>query len=278
MQIEKVLIGTLEFDCRVQGDQKNDLVILLHGFPETSIMWSRLMIKLSSLGFYCIAPDMRGYSKNACPKGVQHYTIEKLSQDILDIADSFNKKKFHLIGHDWGAAIGWSIVYNHADRIISWTGLSVPHNRAFGKAIKTDKAQRKKSRYIKWFLLPYLPEMMLRRNDYAILRKLWKHSTKEENEHYLAVFGRKESLTAALNYYRANIGKLKSKTIGDIQTPTLFIWGKNDPAVGEVAVRGNQKYMKGEYTFLELEAGHWLIQTKYAEIETAIASFVSLEK
>ena len=75
-------------------------------------MWTGLMDYLATQGFYCIAPDMRGYSKGACPKGVNNYSMDKLSSDILNIANALGIPKFHLIAHDWGAAIGWNIVYN----------------------------------------------------------------------------------------------------------------------------------------------------------------------
>ena len=270
MKTTKINTGELEFDCRVSGKQENELVILLHGFPETSFMWIGLMEKLSALGFYCIAPNMRGYSQNACPKGVKHYNIENLTLDILNIADALNKTKFHLIGHDWGAGIGWNAVYRHPERIISWTALSIPHPRAFGKAYKTDKEQKKKSRYISWFLLPVLPEFMLRKDDFKKFKRLWKNSSPEEVNDYLSVFRRKHTLSAALNYYRANLGRGKRKPVGDITRPTLFIWGKKDLAVGRMAAEYNHKYIKGDYTYLELDGGHWLIQTNYKEVETTV--------
>ena len=133
-----------------------------------------------------------------------------------------------------------------------------------------DKEQSKKSRYIGWFLFPLVPEFMLRKNDFERFRKLWKHSSSEELNNYLSVFRRKYSLTAALNYYRANLGRRKVQTIGEITSPTLFIWGKNDLAIGRAAAENNHKYMKGDYTFLELDGGHWLIQTNYIEVETAV--------
>lgn len=78
-----------------------------------------------------------------------------------------------------------------------------------------------------------------------------------------------------LNYYRANNSLAKRAgselILGDINVPTLFIWGNKDVAIGPVAVSNGHKYMKGEYKFLELEAGHWLIQTNYAEIKDAIS-------
>lgn len=277
-RIKQIKVGDLEFDCRVSGDEKNELIILLHGFPETSFMWINLMDKLSAMGYYCLAPDMRGYSQHACPKGVKNYTVKELSEDILNMVDAIQVNKFHLIAHDWGAAIGWNIVYQHPDRIISWTALSVPHSRALGKAIKTDKEQKRKSRYIGWFLVPIIPEIIIRKNNFEKFRKLWKHSSAEELNNYLTVFGRKQALTAALNYYRANFRGGKRQAIGEIRTPTLFIWGKYDLAIGTAAVEYNHKYMKGDYTFLAIEGGHWLIQTNYPEVEKAVVEHVTKYK
>ena len=266
----KLRVGALEFDCRVSGNPENELVVFLHGFPETSFMWKKVMEKISSIGFYCIAPNLRGYSQNACPKGAKNYKVMQLREDILGIASALNKDKFHLVGHDWGAAIGWGITFYHPDKILSWSALSVPHTRAFSKAFKIDKDQRKRSGYIKWFLLPFVPELMIRRNDFKVFRNLWKHSSEEERADYLSVFRRREALTAALNYYRANIGRGKAERVGDINAPTLFIWGRKDKAIGLFAAENNQRYMKGPYTFLDLDGGHWLIQTNYNEVEAAL--------
>ncbi len=268
-ELKRISIGELEFDYWVAGEKSDELIILLHGFPETSIIWTRLMNKLATVGFYCVAPDMRGYSKGACPKGVKNYSIEKLSTDILNIADALGKDKLHLIAHDWGAAIGWNIVYNNPKKIISWTALSTPHNCAYIEAFKTDKVQKKKSRYAKFILLPIIPEIIMRRNDFKWLRRVWKNSSPEEVDYHLTVFKRKSSLTGALNYYRANL-RDEGHSIGHIETPTLYVWGKKDTAIGETAAKGTEKYMKGDFTFLELVGGHWLIQTNYTEVESAI--------
>lgn len=275
MQVRKIRAGAFEFDCRVSGTEGNETVLLLHGFPETSHMWIPLMEKLSAMGYYCVAPNMRGYSESACPKGIKKYTTEHLKQDILNLADVVQAHTFHLIAHDWGAIIGWHLAYHHPDRIRTWTALSVPHLKGFAKALKTDPVQKKKSRYIGWFLVPILPEMMLRKKDFAKFRRLWKHSSPEELHDYLTVFRRKKTLTAALNYYRANLGKRRPPPIGDISTPTLFIWGNRDLAIGKTAAENNHKYMKGAYTYLEVDGGHWLMQTNYADVERAVIKHLS---
>jgi len=269
-ELKTISIGEFEFDYQVAGEENSELVILLHGFPETSIIWSDLMDKLASQGFYCVAPNMRGYSKGASPKGVNNYTMDKLSADILAITGTLGKNQFHLVAHDWGALIGWNIVYHHPERIISWTAMSTPHNSAFLEALKSDPVQKKKSRYVRFILLPIIPEILIRRNDFKMFRKIWKNSSTKEIEYHLSVFRKKVSLTGALNYYRANFKSRKNLQIGDIKTPTLYIWGRKDNALGEIAAKGTAQYMKGDFTFLELLGGHWLIQTNYFEVESAI--------
>lgn len=274
----KVKIDDLIFDCRTDGDKENELVIFLHGWPETSYMWKKLMSHFSEKGFYCVAPNLRGYSKDACPKGKKHYSLDKLAKDILGISKFLNTQKFHLVGHDWGAIIGWKIVHDYQDRILSWTGISVPHYQAFGKAIVMDTEQRKMSQYVKNFQLPYLPEEGIRKDDFKILRKLWKNSEPNQIDNYLKVFRNPKQLTASINYYRSNYTLLKKaakdKILGDINVPTLFIWGKKDIAIGSYAVNESHQYMKSDYEFIELDSGHWLIQTNYTELENAITKHI----
>ncbi len=265
----QISVDSLRFDCLVAGDSTNPAVILLHGFPESSYMWRRLMDELATQGYYCIAPDLRGYSPLATPSGKMEYSIDKLSNDVLGLADTL-PGKFHLIGHDWGAAIGWDIAFHNPHRLISYTALSVPHHRAFGRALHIDAEQRRKSRYMLFFLLPFLPEIMIQWNDFAYFRKLWKEADEAELAHNLEIFRRKKSLTAALNYYRANKKALKTRKIGEIQVPSLLIWGNKDIAIGKTAALSNEKYMPEAYEFVEIEGGHWLIQSNYPEVRVAI--------
>lgn len=278
----EVKIDNFIFDCRTDGDKENELVIFLHGWPETSYMWKKLMSSFSENGFYCVAPNLRGYSKNACPKGKKHYRLNKLAKDILDISKFLNKPKFHLVGHDWGAVIGWKVVHDYQDRILSWTGISVPHLQAFGKAIVVDGEQREMSQYIKNFQLPYLPEKRIRKDDFKILKRLWKNSESNEIDDYLEVFRNPKQMTASINYYRSNYKLLKkaarTQILGDINVPTLFIWGNKDIAIGSYSVREGHQYMKSDYEFIELDSGHWLIQTNYHELKEAISRHVDRNK
>ncbi len=278
----KIKVDHLTFDCRIAGDTENELVIFLHGWPETSHMWKKLMSSLSKKGYFCVAPNLRGYSKNASPEGIEQYRLDKLADDVLGIVSAFNKSSFHLVGHDWGAVIGWKLTHDHRDKILSWTGISVPHPQAFGKALATDEEQIKMSQYVKNFQLPDLPEKQLSNNDFKVLRNLWENSEAEEIDDYLTVFRDPKRLTASLNYYRSNYELLtnavENKILGDIHVPTLFIWGKKDMAIGAFSVAESHQYMKNDYEFLALDSGHWLIQTNYQELEAAITNHISRNK
>lgn len=271
---KRININQLEFDCLISGNEDHELVILLHGFPESSYVFRNMIEDLASQGYYCIAPNMRGYSSNARPKRKRNYEIKYLVSDVLELAKSVNKERFHLIGHDWGSAIGWQVVHDYPELIISWTGISVPHPQSFFEAILNDPDQKKKSKYIRLFQLPFLPELKIKSKNFKLLRDLWNEQSDDEIENYISILKEPGALTAMLNYYRAGYKVIKrartEKIMGDINTPTLFIWGNRDVAVGRIAVDGSHKFIKGDYTFLALNGGHWLIQTHYTEVKKAL--------
>jgi len=270
-----VSVDKFTFSCRVSGmENDGEAVILLHGFPETSRMYYDLIPVLVSEGYKVVAPDQRGYSPGARPSKISDYSIDKLSQDVLNIADAFQFENFHLIGHDWGSAVGWVTVAFHSERVISWTALSVPHLDAFFKAMNNNPEQQRKSQYIKFFKKPILPEFYFSIFGYKYLRDIWRKSSKEEIEKYLEVFKQKGALKSSLNWYRANM-KNDDKSIGDIAAPTLIIYGLKDMAIGEKSVDESVKYLKGYYKIEKLETGHWLIQESFEAVSKSIINHLT---
>ena len=265
-----VKVNDLTFTCRVSGlENTGDAVILLHGFPETSRMYYDLIPVLVSEGYKVVAPDQRGYSQGARPPKISDYSIDKLSQDVIDIADAFQFEKFHLVGHDWGSAVGWVTVAFHSDRVISWTALSVPHLDAFFEAMNNNPEQQRKSQYINFFKKPILPELYFKIFGYTYLKNIWRKSSQLEIEKYLEVFKQRGALKASLNWYRENM-KDENKMIGNIDTPTLIIYGLKDMAIGEKSVDESVKYLKGYYKIEKLETGHWLIQESFEAVSNSI--------
>ena len=260
----------LIFTCRV-GGMKNtgETVILLHGFPETSRMWYDLIKVLSSSNYRVVAPDQRGYSQGARPLKVSDYKVNKLTQDVVNLADAFKANRFHLIGHDWGAAVGWALSSMCKDRIITYSALSVPHLDAFSDAISNDEIQKKKSYYIKLFRIRFLPELYFKTLNYYNLKTVWRSSNKKEIKIYLSVFSQKNALKAALHWYRAT--NLKStRKIGNIFVPVLMIYGKRDIAIGEKAINETINYIKAPYTVKKINSSHWLVQDSFDLVSSNI--------
>ena len=260
--IREIAANGFTFRCREAGTA-GEPVILLHGFPETSHMWLPLLDALDEAGYRALAPDQRGYSPGARPEGADAYAYPNLVADVMALADAAGFDTFHLIGHDHGAGVGWTAVYTHPDRIRSWTALSVPHIAAFGEAIRNDADQQQRSQYIGFFQQPGAAEATFSENDFAALRGIWSASSPEEKEEYLSVFREPGALTAALNWYRGSLrteGRDATAEVGAVSTPTLMIWGNRDQAIGRRANEEAAKFMSGPYRFVELDAGHWLIQ------------------
>jgi pimeloyl-ACP methyl ester carboxylesterase len=264
----------LTFRCQEAGPEGGEPIVLLHGFPETSHMWVELLPALAEAGYRCLAPDQRGYSPAARPDNVEAYLTDNLVADTAALAEAAGfREKYHLIGHDWGAGVGWRFVGTRPEKLASWTALSIPHPASYGRAFAEDPDQQEKSQYILFFQQPGAAEEMLLANDAAALKAVWDKSSPEEVEEYVRVLTAPGALTAALNWYRANFGGGAldpSANQFEVTVPTLTIWGNQDQAVGRATTLHHNDYIKGPNRWLELDAGHWLIQEKFETVRDEI--------
>ena len=256
--------GDYTYDVRRAGDG-DEIVILLHGFPETSHMWLPLLEHLAAEGYTALAPDLRGYSPGARPAEAEHYSHSAMAVDILAMADALGRERFHLVGHDHGAGLGWYIAGRHADRLMSWTALSVPHVDAFLQAIATNAEQRQRSGYMQFFRQVGTAEAALAADDFAAMRNIWTESPPEQVDEYLRVLRQPGALTGALNWYRGGFAE-ERQPVGQVSVPTLLIWGNQDQAIGRPGVTATPPLMDGPYRLVELDAGHWLIQEAEADV------------
>ncbi len=276
----EISVGPMTFQALEMGvqDATGEAVIFLHGFPESSDIWRSSMQVMAAKGYYCLAPDQRGYSPKARPKDKDAYRIELLVQDVIDIADAKGIDKFHLVGHDWGSAVGWALAHAHPDRVQSWVAMSVPHIKAFGEAIKNDKRQAKKSKYMKYFQWKISERLLKRRNFKLMREEMWMHSDDRQLEHYLDLYKQEGMLRASLNWYRANYKALKKHPekmpIDKILVPTVLIWGNEDVAVDRVGVEATDAYMDAPYELRELNVGHWLMQEAGSEVNGIILKHI----
>jgi pimeloyl-ACP methyl ester carboxylesterase len=247
---------------------------MLHGFPETSAMWTPLIELLADQGYRVIAFDQRGYSPGARPRGAESYAIPHLVDDVFAVAQAAGMAQFHLIGHDWGAAVGWAAVMGRPDSLYSWTSLSIPHIAAFSAALANDADQRKRSSYMLLFRTPLLPEALFTFNNLDLMKKaMYGEMSDAQRAEYVATFSEPGALTAALNWYRAPAG-FDVAPAPKVRIPVLFIWGNRDPAVGRAAVEGQKQFIEGPLEFHEINAGHWLMEEATDQVDSTILTFL----
>ena len=268
------------FRARVAGLQGDGTaLLLLHGFPETSIMWEELIASASAAGHRVVAFDQRGYSPGARPDGIESYQVPELVADAFAVADAVGFGRFHLVGHDWGAIIGWLVAAQDRDRVLSYAALSIPHPGAVAQA----NAESGTPFYVRIFRTPGLAETLFTARGLAVMqRALYSTMPRSHREEYLAVFSEPGALRAALNWYRAMSPTSRSLAeIGmKIAQPVLYLFGNADlPTYVRPEVRALQaNFLTGPFESIELGAGHWLIQEKPKEVVEAVLDHVgSLE-
>lgn len=272
----------LRFRTMVDGPPAGDMFILLHGFPEGAESWTRQLDALAKAGHLVVAPDLRGYGLSDAPEGVENYAIDHLVDDVAGIIKAFGKSEAHVAGHDWGALVAWFFAGRHPEMTKTLTALSVAHPAALAEASRVDTDQRDRSRYVALFLQEGKAEHVLADEDNRRLRAMFALGPNPDAvphsvvDHFVRSLSRPGRLTAALNFYRANLGAGGGAWAAltqelKIATPTALIWGDQDPALGRRAVEATAGYVEGPYRLQVLEgAGHWLQFERPDEVSKAL--------
>jgi pimeloyl-ACP methyl ester carboxylesterase len=260
----------LRFRTMVDGPADGEMVLLLHGFPEGAESWTKQVDALAKVGCLAVAPDLRGYGLTDAPAGTEPYAIVHLVDDVAGIIKAFGRSKAHVAGHDWGAIVAWFFAGRHPEMTNTLTVLSVAHPVALAEASRLDEDQRERSRYVALFLIEGKAEQVLAEEEHRRLRAMFSRGPNPDAvphtvvDHFVRSLSRPGRLTAALNYYRANLGA-EGGAWADftqelkITTPTALLWGDQDPALGRRAVEATAELVDGPFRLEVLEgAGHWL--------------------
>jgi len=254
----------LAFTADVAGPTGGDLVLLLHGFPESRHSWRLALPELARAGYRALAPDQRGYSPGARPDPAElsNYAFDKLVADVLEIAEAAGHggKRFHLVGHDWGGQVSWGVANAHPRRLASLTVLSRPHPLSFRRALqRPDGEQKHRSRHHGKFLEADTGRLLLEDNARRLRAGLFGQDvSKAAIEDHVSVLGSPAAIEAALAWYRANKGL--AGDFGPIRVPTLYIWGDNDATVGRDAAQGTGEFIDADFAMEVLPGvGHFVM-------------------
>jgi pimeloyl-ACP methyl ester carboxylesterase len=257
-------------DCRVvdcgectvtvteHGPAEGTPVVLLHGFPDSARLWRHQIPVLAGAGYRVIAPDLRGYGRSDKPQEVEAYQMSKLASDLTMVLDAAGVDRAHLVGHDWGAALGWYFATTSGHRLETLTALSAGHAGGFAAA---GVAQREKTWYMLYFLIDGLAEARLPVDDWYWFRSwIGPHP---EIETWIDDLSRPGALTAALNVYRANIDPATwiapPRPFPMVEVPTMGVWSSRDLALTETQMTASGDYVAGEWRYERIEgASHWI--------------------
>ena len=249
----------LTFDVRDAGPADGEPVILLHGFPQDSAAWDQVAPALHQAGLRTLAPDQRGCSPMARPRGRGRYRLRETTADVLALMDAAGLESAHVVGHDWGGMVAWALAAWHPDRVRTVSVLSVPHPAAMAKAMVTsDQALR--SYYMFAFQLPLLPERLLLSGGGTPLRRMLRGGglSREAAAHYVARMREPGALSAALGWYRAMPLSTRD-LVGTVRVPTLHVWSTGDAFLGRAGIEDTARFVDAPYRLEIIEGvSHWL--------------------
>ena len=265
-----------------QGDR---LALCLHGFPELGFSWRHQLPVLADLGYRAWAPDLRGYGATR-PRlhRRRDYLTPDLIADVGALIDAAEPSETVLIGHDWGAVLAWYFAIQQTRPLDKLVIMNVPHPARFQQQLRT-LSQLRKSWYVFFFQLPWLPERSLGRNDAQpiadVFSEMAVHPERFDDDvldTYRRAAAEPGALRAMINWYRGMVlsgRKLRKGGFPMIETPTMMVWGEQDTALGKELAEGTDEFV-ADLTLRYLpEASHWVQQDQPEVVNAMLTAFLS---
>ncbi|HTR69199.1 MAG TPA: alpha/beta hydrolase [Mycobacteriales bacterium] len=247
------------------------LVVLLHGFPEFWWSWRHQLSGLADAGIHVVAPDLRGYG--ASDKPPRGYDAPTLAADIAGLIRALGVGQAVVVGHDWGATVGWSMAAAYPAIVSRLVVLSGPHPLRWLPALRGDGDQRRASGHLVRFQVPWAPERWLVENDAENVADLLHRWGGPGFPDALAERRYRDAMqilhvpNRALEYYRWSMRSLLRRSDGrpyrrmmqePITVPTLALHGELDSCVVPNTAQGSGRYVSADYEWRLLKGvGHF---------------------
>jgi len=260
------------------------LVVLLHGFPQFWYMWRFQIPALAEAGFRVVVPDMRGYNLSDKPPKVSDYHVELLARDAERLIRACGEETATVVGHDWGAMVGWMAAMLHPGRVGRLGILNLPHPHRFARGLLRPR-QLLRSSYMFFFQVPRLPEAVLSASNFASLRYALRNEpvrpgtfSPEDIERYVEALARPGALYAALNYYRALFRRNPFESRGmlrRIEAPVLVIWGEKDSLLGAELAEPDRYWVPDLQMERLPDAGHFVAEDRPEKVNALLLDFMN---
>ena len=288
IRTEFIDAGSMNFEVLTCGGG-NRLALCLHGFPEHAISWRHQLPVLARLGYRAWAPNLRGYGRTTRSRRMEEYAVECLMDDVARLIDASGCDEVVVLAHDWGAVIAWYFAMREVRPLSRLIICNVPHPAPMAQAMRAGLAQLRRSWYVLFFQLPWLPEWAFGRNGAEAIATVlsWGlNDPRAMDAEHLEVFRRNAAepgaLTAMINYCRALVrggGASRQRALGYpvIGTPTLMLWGDADIALGIETTYGTDDYVSDLTLRVLPRVSHWVQQDAPREVNAMIEAFLKGE-
>jgi epoxide hydrolase 4 len=270
----------IDLHVAVAGD--GPPVILLHGFPETWRSWRKQVAPLVQAGFSVWMPDLRGYGWSDRPRAREAYHLRHLVADVAALVRATGCPRAHIGGHDWGGIVAWTFAGLHPGLVDRLVICNAPHMRLYLEKLRRPP-QLFRSWYVLFFQLPRVPELVLSFRDFQVVRDMFARMparpgafTADEIDQYVRALSTPGALTAALDYYRANLrgGGARLAQSAVIQAETLVLWGERDPALTVGLPDGLERIAPRVQVRRFPDVGHWIQNEAPDEVNRAMVDFL----
>ncbi|MCD4676470.1 MAG: alpha/beta hydrolase [Desulfobacula sp.] len=264
------LKNNMKIHTLIKGDKSNPPLVLIHGWPSSSLLWRHMIPELSK-HFYVLAPDLPGHGKSDKPENAT-YDLAFLRGFILDFYDAFDLKTASLAAHDLGGMAALSFAVRHPERLDKFIIMDTSPYHEWPFLLQSSIFLLKQN-YLTWiFLNRFIFKQILINGFYNnnfitpevidIFRTPWINSKKG-----------KKAFSKTIKIPPSQMVESK-EALQTIKSPTLILWGKNDFFFPFKTARQLHKDIKNSTLVSVEKAGHFLQEEQPRYIQEQIISFL----
>lgn len=246
------------------GNIKADAVVLLHGIPQTSFEWRFVMPKLAER-YYVVAPDLRGLGDSTRP--ISGYDKKTVAEDVWQLVGEIGLQKFHLVGHDWGGPVAFSLAAHHPEAVstLAILDVTIPGDGA-------EMSQGGRRWHHPFYRTPDLPEALCAGREEVMLNWFFENYghrsnclTEDDKREYYRTYTKLGAFRAMLAYYRAfsqdvidNQAILESH--GKLKMPVLALGGDKAFGRGPETIESLKRVAEDVRGGIIPDSGHWVAE------------------